>query len=313
MRATRLRWSRRLSLALLIAVFAAAGCAEDSGASPVEPGPGNGGATGIPSQPFDILLGGEYNTVEQAHQQIRNRCLADAGYPQNLELFGLWRPPDPFEGLKVSARSYGPTSEDEARRLGFGMDSAGEPARIVSFDSGYDANLERCSTEAWVELGPQAQETMANYMDLFNLLGPYRLEVELPEDLPAKLYDCMVGKGYQTDREAFLSMPSYRNYDVQLGSLEHGKEEAWQPKNEPGTVQVGPPIPPRRYKPTAAEVDLAVAWFQCDQQVGWVQAQMAAAFAVQQRYVDRYEAQITELNAQLAALARTAAALASQG
>ena len=37
---------------------------------------------------------------------------------------------------------------------------------------------------------------MTDYFDLFNVLAPYRYDVdrEVPPDLPAKLYDCMVSK-----------------------------------------------------------------------------------------------------------------------
>ena len=52
-----------------------------------------------------------------------------------------------------------------------------------------------------------------------------------------------------------------------------------------------------------------MAWFQCSKETGRVEAQLAAAFRVQQRYVDRYESRITELNEQVKTLARKAADL----
>jgi hypothetical protein len=307
---------RRVLLAVLtiVAATATATATAGCGASPPVADSAsnqNSRPTVRPGQPFDVLLGKESSSIELVRLRIRDRCLADAGYPQNLDNFGSWRPPDPFEPLLVSARSFGPISEEEARRLGFGVDYPGEPARIVSFDSGYDTNLERCEKQAWGRLGNDAKQTMSQYMDLFNLLAPYRYEVdrEVPADLPVRLYDCMVKKNYRADREAFLKTPNYTLFDVQFGSVQQGPEEGWQPANRPGTVQVGPAIPPRRYTPTPAEAQLAVAWFQCSKETGRVEAQLAAAFVVQRRFLDRYESRITELNNKVRTLARAVADL----
>ncbi|MEU5908498.1 hypothetical protein [Micromonospora sp. NPDC047527] len=314
MSALRRAEPRRLLTVLLALALTTAGCGSNGG-TPSGSGPtGVAGRTAAPNQPFDALLGEEYSSVELARLRIRDKCLADAGYPQNRDNFSTWRPPDPFEPLLLSAQNLGPTSEQEARRLGFGADFPGEPARIVSLDAGYDTNLKRCEAEAWTRFGPKAKQTMTDYFDLFNVLGPYRYEVEreMPSDLASKLYDCMATKNYRADRDAFLRTPNYTLFGVQFGASERGPEEDWQPASRPGVVQVGPAIPARRYVPTPAESDLAVAWFQCSKDVGRVEAHLAAAFRVQQRYVDRYESRITELNEQIKTLARQSAGLLAQ-
>lgn len=299
--------SRVLPFALTSVVFLIGGCSSEQSPSP-DPSPATSfSAAPAPQQPFDILRGEELALIDATQFAARNQCMADSGYPQFVEQYSSWRPPDLFQTLKVSAATYGPTSEDEARRLGFGFDSPGEPARIDANDASFDSNLQRCTEEAWTSLGPDARQVYYDAYDLYNLLAPFKAEYRAPDSLRSSMYDCMVAKGYNSDRDAFLQLPSYRNFGVTFGGLEPAPELSWTAQHRPGTVEVGPAIPPRRYTPTPAEADLAVAWYQCDQQVGWVAALMAGDFASQQRYLDRYETRIAELNDRLAAIARNLA------
>jgi hypothetical protein len=310
---------RKVSVAVAAAVSSIAvlvGCtAEGMGAGlPGESPPVGEVSDAPPPQPYDIFLGEELGLVEFVQMSLRDRCLADAGYPQNLAASTGRSPEDVAIGLQVSARDFGLRGEEEARRLGFGEDSPGSPARIVSFDPSYDANLERCADQAWERLGADAEQAYLAYYDLLNQLLPYRMEAEeeWPEDLPVRMYDCMAGKGFRIDREAFLASPAYTSFGVTLGSGERGTEEEWAPENDAGTVQVGPAIPPRRYTPTPEESALAVAWTQCIRDTGVGQELLDIALQVQQRYVDRFEARITELNAQLEQVARTATELLAE-
>jgi hypothetical protein len=259
---------------------------------------------------FDLLRGAELGLVDFAQQKIRNRCLADAGYPQNLTLMPD-HPANPFAGAVPTARTFGPTSEDEARRLGFGADAPAQPARIVSFDPRYDRNLQRCATAAWDRLGTGAAQVYDNYFDLANsLTGPFSREVgrRIPADLPEKSFDCLAGKGFQPpDRQAFLAEPNPRKqFTIAFGGLDGGPD-TWEPARTPGTVQVGPPVPAKRYVPTPAESALAVAWFQCGRETRRVELFLAAADQVQRELVDTHEAQLAELNPKVEALARRAA------
>jgi hypothetical protein len=304
-------------MVLMMFAVAVAGCTatEPEGSSPEPTELHAGGATeALPTQPYDTLRGEELGLIDFAQRRLRDQCLADAGYPQNLEASADSQPGDAFEGLRFTVRDFGPTSEDEARRLGFGADFPGEPARIAGYDPSYGVNLERCDDQAWERFGDDAEEVYAAYLDLFNLLAPYRaeLEHEVPEDLPSRMYDCLVDHDYRTDRESFLAEPSYTQFDVPLGTVEHGPEEAWEPDPNSATVQVGPAIPARRYIPTPEESALAVAWYQCLEETGRVAAFFDAAVRVQQRYVDRYETQITELNDRLEPIVRAAAELVGE-
>ncbi|MFC7533986.1 hypothetical protein [Actinoplanes sp. GCM10030250] len=266
-----------------------------------------------PSQPFDILQGEKVGLVEHAQAKIQFKCMADSGYPQNQEI-GVPPPINPFEGLTIGAGSLGPMTEAEARRTGFGIDAVAERPALVSSDSNYDKAAERCDEKAWDTLGAGARETVWAYYELTNQLGPYRKELDrkLPKDLPAKLLDCITGEGYRAkDRNEFLKTPNPDQLGVAFGELEPATARDWEPKRRSGTVDVGPAVPARRYLPTPEESELAVAWYRCRQKTDMLNAYLSAARPVQQAYVDRYESQITELNAKVEELSRKAAALAA--
>jgi hypothetical protein len=282
------------------------------GADPVPSAP-PGSEAPEAKQPFDIVRSEQVGLIGHAQQRIRNKCLADAGYPYDRDNLPV-RPQHPFAFLTVSARDFGPTSEDEARRSGFGRDSVGEPARVVSTDPNYNAASERCAQLAWSRFGADALDVLTSYGDLVNALAPYRRDVdaELPADLPARLTDCMTARGYTApDRAAFLKTPSHRLFGIPYGHSETGPEEGWEPVRRPGTVEVGPAIPPRQYTPTPEESKLAVAWFHCGRDTGRVDAQLAAVQQVQARYVEKYRTWIDELNPKVEELAHRAAAIAS--
>ncbi|CAL9491438.1 hypothetical protein SUDANB95_03225 [Actinosynnema sp. ALI-1.44] len=302
-------WCRLPALiACVLAVTFTASCTAGPGADGHVP-PTSGAVE--PEQPFDVVRSEQVGLIHHAQQKIRNRCLAAAGYPQNLDT-QVARPEDPFDFLTVSARDFGPTSEEEARRLGFGDHTRGEPARVVSTDANFDKAIARCADQAWNELGPGAEQTLDGYSDLVNALAPYRLDVdgELPADLSARMLDCMAGRGFHPpDRQAFLKTPNHRLFGVAYGRADSGREEAWEPARRPGTVEVGPAIPPREYTPTPQESALAVAWFHCGRDTGKIEAQLAAVQRVQRRYVDKHQTWIDELNPKVEELARHAATI----
>jgi hypothetical protein len=99
-------------------------------------------------------------------------------------------------------------------------------------------------------------------------------------------------------------------FGVAFGELDPSPADNWRPAKKTGTVQVGPAVPARKYHPTAEESKLAVAWFQCSQQTRRVELELQAAYAAQQRYLDRFEGTVTELNARVEDAARKASTAA---
>ena len=75
----------RLLLVLGFAASPATACAEGDPSPPA--------ATGtrmpaqLPPQPFEILLGVEWDLVDRTQMTVRDECLAQAGYPQNQQLY----------------------------------------------------------------------------------------------------------------------------------------------------------------------------------------------------------------------------------
>lgn len=265
-------------------------------------------------QSFDIFLGQELGLVEYAIRKIRNKCLAKAGYPQNLNGM-LAAPTRTFPNLVITERSFGPTSEGEARRFGFGRDAPAQPARVVSFDPGYDKSLARCEEDAKAAIGADVQRVIDAYIDLGNKIqAEYQAHLlkkigEAKPHVNQELLDCMSTKKYvPTDRSAFLEEPDPKLFGIRFGDLENGGDN-WEPKRVKGTVQVGPPVPAIRYVPTAQESALAVAWFQCRRSTGLSAALHKAASDVQADIVSRHEVQFEELNPQLQTMSRRALTL----
>ncbi|MEV4630232.1 hypothetical protein AB0J90_28630 [Micromonospora sp. NPDC049523] len=264
-------------------------------------------------QSFDVFLGDKVGVIDYAVNLVRNRCLADAGYPQNLQ--GMAGAPSvSFSYLKISAKSFGATSEDEARRLGFGLDAPAQPGRVVSFDPSYDKNLERCQGKAYDSLDSDTKRILNAYKDLGNLLftefgtAMERFIKDQIPDAAASLQRCLAEKGYRSTNEAaFLAEPDHRTFGVQFGDVEEGDE--WEPQRIKGTVQLGPPVPMKRYIPTAEESKLAVAWFQCRRDIGLTSRLIQFAREAQAEIVVRHESQLLELGAEIERVARAAARL----
>jgi hypothetical protein len=255
---------------------------------------------------FDLYLSDKAALLGRSVQSMRNKCLAAAGYPQNLQIFSN-RPGDGDDVVElptVSPKMFGPTSEEEARRKGFGRDAPPEPGQVVSFDPNYDRSLDTCQKKAWAAVGAEVRGVSNSYLDLRN-----KLSSEFTNDygeavrqrmggLLRNQLDCIEKAGKRpVSREEFLKGVELKQvgrvFGVPLGSLE-GSEPTWAPNRIRGTVQVGPPTPARRYVPTSQEADLAVVWYRCTRQV--VKVLLPIAEQVERQVVDLHEAEFAELN-----------------
>jgi hypothetical protein len=298
---------RRTAACMVLAGLLLASCGDgggDEGATPA-------GQPKSTNQSFDIFLGDKLGLVEFAVQKIRNKCLAKAGYPQNLN--GMMSAPKrTFPNLVITERRFGPTSEADAKRLGFGKDAAAQPARVVSFDPSYDKSFAKCEKEAKAAIGSDVQRVMDAYIELGNKLQAEFTAAVLKGIAEAKpkahqeLLDCMTAKKFvPSDAAAFLEEPDPKLFGVPFGDLENGGD-SWEPQRKKGTVQVGPPVAAIRYVPTAQESALAVAWFQCRRSTGLSAALIEVASEVQTEIVARHEVQFEELNPQLLEMSRKA-------
>lgn len=304
------KWTAGLAAALVLAVLPATGCTKESKASG---GPDPAIAAGADSnQPFALFLGEKLGNIDYAQRKIRNQCLADAGYPQNLQVM-MGRPRNPFSHLVVTPKTFGPVSEQEARQTGFGQDVPASPPSVVSFDPNYDKVFDDCTKKAWAKLSDKAEKVYFGYFDLGNALGSTFLKT-VNERVAAsrwkELLSCLGAKGHRTAKEEdFLRSPSPEQFGVELGEGDKRAEQNWQPKQVPGTVEVGPAVPAQRYQPSPQEAALAVAWVQCRRDTGIAQQQLDIAVAVQRELVAKNESSLVELNPQIESMAKKAADL----
>ncbi|GLY07731.1 hypothetical protein Acsp01_81100 [Actinoplanes sp. NBRC 101535] len=283
-----------------------AGCSATGDTSPSA-----GGTAPAIEQPFAIFHGDSLGVVDYAQLKVQNQCLADNGYPQNLRVMSAG-PRNPFPQLVVTASTFGPASEDEARAHGFGQDEPAVPPSVVSFDANYDRASDRCFTEAWKRLSDTAEKVYYSYFDLGNALSmPFHLTVN--ERVGRANWDtllsCLSADGYTTTKkDDFYRYPDPGLFGVPLG-LTAGAEEEWEPKGVAGTVEVGPATPARRYQPTERETDFALSWFRCRRDTGIAEKQTTAVVDVQKELVAKNEDRLTALNPQVEELAKQAAAL----
>lgn len=303
-------------LAAVLTVVAVSGCgigeSESSGdASTTRQPPGVD-----PDHPLALFRGQDLGLIDYAQLKLRNQCLAQAGYPQNLNVM-LGGPRVVFENLIITPRSFGPTTEQEARRIGFGIDQPAEPPAVVSYDPNYISAMDDCTKRAWRQLGAGAQQAYLAYFDLGNKLsGPLMVTIasRLDAHLPAAMLACLRSEGYHTtDEQAFLKTLNPALFGVKFGDPDPGAGATWRPDKTSLEVQVGPAAPARRYQASAEEGALAVAWLRCRQQTGMAEQQMAVAVQVQTELLDKYEATFDELNPQIQKYAKRAATLIGVG
>ncbi|MCU7724315.1 hypothetical protein ODJ79_11365 [Actinoplanes sp. KI2] len=266
-------------------------------------------------QPFSIFLGDAIGVVDYAQLKVLNQCLADKGYPQNLRVMASG-PRNPFPQLIVTEATFGPASEDDAKRRGFGQDEPATPPAVVSSDPTYDRVSDQCAEDAWKKLSPNAKEVYYSYFDLGNALGmPFLLTVNqrMGQARWDQLLSCLAGKGYQTTKKAdFYRYPDPGLFGVPLGSDTPDPAASWVPKHVPGTVEVGPAVPARSYTPAPREADFALAWYRCRRDTGIDKEQMATVMQVEGELVKKNETALSELNPQVEQVAKQAAALIGQ-
>jgi hypothetical protein len=298
----------RPTIALITAVLIVCGlggCSRDPTSAP-PPSP--------PPVTFEELRGEELGVIDYAARTLRDHCMADAGYPQNLQALPD-APSNLLEPVVAAAHGLEPEDEAEAHRRGLGWDVRAQPPRVVSFDAGYDAAMQRCSMDAWSALGADAGKTYAAYLDVVNqITGAFGPEVDAASDpsIPTRMYDCMAAHGYRAaDRKAFLRRPDPTTaFGVPLGTA--GEPDRWQPNRTPGTVQVSPPVRSRHYRPTPPESTMAVQWLRCSVSTGRQADFRRASLLVQAALIRRHADALVDLAPPITALAGRARALTAE-
>ncbi|GLH95405.1 hypothetical protein [Phytohabitans aurantiacus] len=299
------RWARlaAAATAALVAALTATACGGDP--------PAGLGAVDE-RNPLAVFLGESLGLIDYAQLKLRNECLAGAGYPQNLETM-MDQPVPAFSMFVITPRTFGPTTEQEARRIGFGRDEQAEPSPVVSSDPNYDRAIDSCGGKAWDRLGDDVQDAYYAYFDLGNKISGTLMTTiseRLDKSLPAKMLACVRAAGYDADDERqFLKTPRPALLGVPFGTVDPAPDTGWRPARKPGTIEVGPAIPARPYRPTAQESELAVAWLRCREQTTLADQQLTAAISVQKELVAKHETSFVELNPRIRRIAKQATEL----
>ncbi len=295
--------SKRMLVALLGAVLTVAGC--DGGSGP--PAPAAKGDPGGP-QPADIYQAQKLGMLDYAEQVVRDKCLAKAGYPQNLDALIDYR--DESNYLRFSPRRYQLFSSESEADDGFGVDAPAYPGRVVSYDANYDNAMAQCESQAWASFDPAAASLKQTYEDLGSQIAASvtaKVRPVAQATLPV-LIDCLQKAGYTYGGDsAHPALPDLPNhFGLTLGQYDQPASN-WEPTPKPGTVQASGPTPARHWVATQQERDLAVAFYRCDQESHRLDHMWDAHYAGQAEAVSKVEAQFAELNPKLDTLAGKAA------
>jgi hypothetical protein len=188
---------------------------------------------------------------------------------------------------------------------------------VISSDPNYDRAYDNCGKKAWERLGDDVQDAYFAYFDLGNKISGRlmkQIDERLDDGLAAKMLTCVRDAGYPVDDEQqFLKTPRPQLLGVTFGAPDTAPDNEWRPAKKTGTVEVGPAIPARPYRPTPEESDLAATWLSCRTSTTLAAQQMAAAIAVQKELVAEHETSFTELNPRIRRIAKQAATLIGQG
>ncbi|MBQ1050240.1 hypothetical protein KBX50_17405 [Micromonospora sp. C51] len=261
---------------------------------------------------FDLFLGDKVDFLDFAIRQLNAECMAKVGYPQMKQAGN-----DVYKGagqmLLISRERFrGFASEQEARAQGFGQDQAAERPPLVSYDPSFDKQMAACDKQSHEAIGVDGRAILDSYNEVGNAIAT-EFNGWSRDSIRASLsplVDCLEKEGFQLrDRDSFINkLWDVKLFDIPLGTLD-GEPYTWQPAKRPGTVQVGPAVPARRYVPSGREGELAAAWYRCDQASGRVEKLLSGARAEEAKIASKYEDRLAELNPKLEELAKRATVL----
>lgn len=290
---------RSVLAAALIGAAALTGCAAQ-----VPSGPGK---TADSANPFDAVLTEDLGTVLHAQKVMSLQCVVDNGYPEVAQFIP--------ETAQVNARALLEqvgldvffSSREQAERDGFGHSIEASPKKLIVHDQAFGTISDTCFTTAWDELGPGAEKTTHEYLALMSrLTGQMRKVVEDAKPHKDKILQCLKDKGHPvTGGDTRGISPN-----IEMGQVPQRAERPG-PSRTSG-VEILDDVPEARYVPSPAESALAGDYYTCSEETG-VRASFAQdVTAAKKKAIAESEAQLSELNTKIAALAKKAAELSGR-
>jgi hypothetical protein len=285
---------RNVLAAALIGAATLAGCSAQVPAGP--------GKTADSANPFDAVLTEDFDTVTHAQKVLSLQCVEDNGYPEVAQFIPETAQVNARASLEQVGIGFFFSSREQAERDGFGHSTPASPKKLIVHDQAYGTISDTCSTTAWEALGPDAEKTTLQYNMLMSRLIAQMIKVvENTKPHTDKILQCLKDKGHPvTGGDTRGISPN-----IEMGQVQ-------QPAERPGPtrtsgVEILDAVPEARYVPSPAESALAGDYYTCSEETG-VRASFAQDLtAAKKKAITESEAQLSELNTKIAALAKKAA------
>ena len=242
------------------------------------------------SQPFALLHLEQVDSIDNALIAAANRCMTQHGYPPRNDHA------DSTVGFIVTPADFGAMSDAQARRKGL------RPGPVVSHlendrpsQASSDAfgacvkAAEKRLPDSWQRLRERVADISNQMIDAFH--AGFNPSLFAADKAEAR---CVVERGWTPARPNDVGSEQVSAYEV-FGV-------------PPGRTVVDRRAGTQTYIPSPREVDLALAMLHCRRDLGLPQKLLATAKRVQRPIAQKYEQQIAELNADIDAMARRAAA-----
>lgn len=269
--------------------------------------------------PYSAYLSDNLLAINSAKLEISYKCYAENGYPLFLEVLPAQKA-NAFRGdaltpdfkTTFASMSEAPwfSSEAYARETGFGHTTPARDPHVFASDGAFAQISKFCEEKALSAISGSA-ELLKQYVALGNSLAEsLRNETrEIEGPLNQKVFDCMNKGDYPVDPHGPNKQHVWNvDFGVPYGSA---PGEEWPvPSKGGGAIQLVPATPELRYTPTTQESEAAAAMYRCSIESGARDSWTKAVNKAKQRVLAGNEARFSELNPQIQALAKSAAAAA---
>lgn len=285
---------RSVLAAALIGAAALAGCT-----APLPAGPGK---TADPANPFDAVLTEDLDTVLHAQKIMSLQCDVDNGYPEVAQFIPETAQVNTRAELEQVGLDVFFSSREQAERDGFGHSLEASPKKLIVHDQAYGTISDTCFTTAWEELGPDAEKTTHQYRALISRLSGQTSKVwENAKPHTDKILQCLKDKGHPVTGGDTRGIST----NIEMGQVP-------QPPERPGPsrtsgVEILDAVPEARYVPSPAESALAGDYYTCSEETGVRASFQRDLTAAKKKAITENEAQLSELNTKITALAKKAA------
>jgi hypothetical protein len=263
----------------------------------------------------EVFQAGNINLIEYVRNGLTADCMAGQGYPQ-LKQTGVPQDTKPFTDMNVQAPLFATRTDEQATLLGFGENSRPKVANVLSYDRGFDERLKKCQDKAEDKLGPEFSEVQNQSYQLYNDVADERdALLKSPEEAAVTaaalrpMLDCVEAEGF---RQMVSGARTLDSFGIGLPRGRYEGTEPPEPKRLPGTVEVLPATPERRYVPTAEESRLAVTSAQCARRTGFGDKIAAQRVRILRKVVGEHGSKIAELKPKVEELAKAAAKMAGR-